>query len=179
MVRAIDYPIVRVGLWRPRRRCVACLSALDYHALYDSLGVCPHCGNSSLGGNTVETVQDTVRNVREELRPWWAWWRGPRFRVSLEEATYSNIGDVHNLDGELLGHLDVMVRGGSYAFFWPSRSRSTDGDRLFTHHRIERSGDRWICPPESVESLAGRRMWTPAEGTAALPPAASVLTPDP
>ena len=152
-----------VGPWFTRYRCAGCVTVLSFPEIYRGNGTCPHCGRASRT-DIADTVTDTVREIRDRLRPWWAFWRGPRLAVRLEEATYSEVGAVYDADGDLLGHLGTVVRDGISAFVWPVRNADpyADWEDKYIHHRIERRDGRWTCPPGTVRSVAARRQWTPA-----------------
>lgn len=61
-------------------RCAKCRGVLSRATVCYSSGVCPYCGHSS-GSTIVDHVTESMREI--ELRPWWKFWAGPRFRYEL------------------------------------------------------------------------------------------------
>lgn len=77
-------PGIVAGPWVTQYRCADCESVLSYDEVMMSHGTCPLCG-AMTDSTIVECETYSTRTLRQEIRPWWQFWRGPRF---VEETEY-------------------------------------------------------------------------------------------
>lgn len=91
--------IVKTGMWETMDVCDLCHSILNAADIYDSLGICPHCGKAS-DSAIVQTREVIYRKLFTKYTKWWQFWKDDEYFIEpkniFSESILSHYYDYAN-----------------------------------------------------------------------------------